>query len=304
MSLRGGGGGVQTNVSHSTKIGAGHRVNQDCWHVLTKGAVHSCVVCDGHGDHGEKVSRYVCPIVAREVLAFILDVGGFESSGATAAVQAALKHIDALVRRDVRQASRNSGCTVAGFVLDIRSGVGFMFSVGDSLVFMSSSSSSSSSETDDIVTVSTLDLQNANNAPSDLIDAADKYQWKTKIALIGTPEDSNSKYMMFPNRDEGLQLYSTMGDFDLKSVNPLVRITPQAMRVSIVPPSRFLVASDGYLDGTESFDEPLSDQWYDEILRELDASRGEARVLLGYAVDRKSTDDITVIIYDRTKEKS
>lgn len=267
--------------------GTGHDYNQDNWVILEKGVVHACVVCDGHGDSGHIISGAVCPEVARKLLASTLSTGGRLDSPASAeAIRSALIQLDNMVRKKLSKASRDSGCTVAGFLLDTRTQTGLAFSVGDSLVFVRETPESRPKM---------LHLQNADNAPQSMLEAADRYQWKTKKALIGIPGEK-TRYMMAPGTDEGLQLYSTMGDFNLKRVNPLVGTFPQVMRFAAVPGETcIIVTSDGYTDGLKH--KPLSADWADSITREMEASEMDARELVNMARDRKSTDDITVIAY-------
>jgi serine/threonine protein phosphatase PrpC len=121
--------------------------------------------------------------------------------------------------------------------------------------------------------------------------------WRTKKAYIGGPADG-AKYMMFPGDADGggLQLYSTIGDFDLKRVNSIVRVYPQVMKFSSdTGKIRFLVTSDGYLDRIPH--KPLTSSWYTSILTELDAANGHAGKLVEMARDRKSQDDITVLSF-------
>lgn len=268
--------------NHSTVLGYGHKTNQDSWSILNTGRVHALVVCDGHGDNGHKVSQFVCPVIAHTVLSFVLDAGGFDSHMAIQAIQKALKYIESIVKKRLEKDSSDSGCTVAGFILDTETGTGFAFTVGDSLVFLTTRDTSKA-----------LPLQNANNAPQSMIDMADR----SRAKLIGIPSGSNSRYMLFPGTSDGLQLYSTIGDFDLKKVNPLVRINPIVMRfIAKKGKTRFIVASDGYLDDIPY--KALSSEWYATIERELESSKGDARDLVKMAESRGSTDDITVITYE------
>lgn len=267
--------------------GKGHGSNQDSWVILENGVVHACVVCDGHGDSGGVISGAVYPEVARTLLAAALKVGGrLDGPGAMDAIRSALIQLDNAVRKRLSKASRDSGCTVAGFLLDTETQTGLAFSVGDSLIFVRETPESRPKM---------LHLQNADNAPQSMLQAADRYQWKTKKALIGIPGD-RTRYMMAPGTDEGLQLYSTIGDFGLKRVNPLVGVFPQVMRFAAIPgETHIIVTSDGYTDGLKH--KPLSADWVDSITREMEASQMDARELVNMARDRGSTDDITVVTY-------
>ena len=268
--------------THCTKQGEGHSKNQDRWTILNTGKVHSMVVCDGHGDTGEKVSQFICPLVAHTVLSFVIDAGGIENPAAVKAARDALLYLDRMAKNKLGRASTESGCTIAGYIMDSSSGSGLAFSVGDSLVYISDDSSQTRTFA--------LPLQNANNAPIQILEMADR----SRAKLIGIPPGSNSKYMLFPGTSDGLQLYSAIGDFDLKKVNPLVKTAPLVRRFTATSgKTAFLVSSDGYLDGIQH--EALTTEWYSVISRELQASKGDARDLVQMAVDRGSTDDITVL---------
>ncbi|MDR3540721.1 MAG: protein phosphatase 2C domain-containing protein [Desulfosporosinus sp.] len=278
------------SAKHATAIGKGHRVNQDSYIVLERGRVHAYLVCDGHGDHGEKISRYVIARLPQMILSYMLDMS--DTKPATVAIQHALADMDAQVGEDLREYSDSSGCTAAGVILDSETKSGYMFSVGDSLV-------TAFYDRDDRAT--SLQLQNASNAPPSIISKIDDAAWRTHKAYIGKPtEDTGTRYMLFPDDvyGGGLQLYSTLGDFDLKRVNPIVRVYPQVSRFWQTDRGgklRFLVTSDGYLDGIRH--KAQSRAWYTTIRTELEAARGDARDLVKMAKDRGSTDDITVLSF-------
>jgi len=276
------------SAQYASSTGDDHRVNQDTAMILNRGRVHTYVVCDGHGDHGEKVSRRVAAKTPVTTLSYILDNGDFDTaSSATEAIRNALEDLDADVKRNLKAAD-SSGCTVAGVLIDSDTGSGYMFGVGDSMVVAFHDDGTSHA----------LHLQNASNAPQAILNAASDLSWRTRKAYIGGPSNG-AKYMMFPGEADGggLQLYSTIGDFDLKRVNSVVRVYPQVSRVTRRSGNliRFLVTSDGYLDGIPH--KPLSTAWYTAIRTELDAANGDARDLVEMAKRRGSQDDITVLSF-------
>jgi serine/threonine protein phosphatase PrpC len=125
---------MYTSAKYATHIGEDHNVNQDTAVILSKGRIHAYVVCDGHGDHGEKVSRYVASKIPVTALSYILDDGAFDqATTAMRAIKEALGDIDIDVKRNLK-VSDSSGCTVAGVLFDSETGSGYMFSVGDSMV--------------------------------------------------------------------------------------------------------------------------------------------------------------------------
>ena len=278
----------------ATSMGKDHRVNQDTAVVYNKGRVHTYVVCDGHGDHGEKVSKRAADLLPSMVLSNILRTTDFENSPvALKAVQKTLTEVDDIIGETLKSAD-SSGCTAAGVVFDNTTKIGYMYGVGDSLVMAMYSDGTNQA----------LHLQNASNAPQSIVNSIDDATWRTRKAHMGGPS-GGTKYMLFPGDEEkgGLQLYSTLGDFDLKGSNSVVKVYPQAMKIK-TPSSaprhsagfcRMLVASDGYLDGIDH--RPFSSAWYDTIRTETDAANGDARDLVDMAEKRGSTDDITVLSF-------
>lgn len=274
-----------------TSMGAGHDANQDSHSIMTGGKVHAMIVCDGHGDEGEVVSGAMARIVPAEVLAAVVDDPGAFRAGASdskavAAIQRALKSVDEKAAYAMKSAGE-SGCTVAGFFYHTESRVAYLYTVGDSMVAAVKPDG----------TFVALPLQNASNMPGNIMKAALELQWATGDAYVGNAPDDGPGYMLFPGKSRGgMQMYSCIGDFDLKGVNPLVSVYPVVKKVSGVPAGTvFLVTSDGYLDGLKG--EPMSRSWCESIKRELFSGGRKARALEAMARSRGSEDDITVLVY-------
>jgi serine/threonine protein phosphatase PrpC len=103
--------------------------------------------------------------------------------------------------------------------------------------------------------------------------------------------------MLFPNEPgSGLQLWSSIGDFDLKSVNPVVSVYPYVRQIKDVSKgTQIIISSDGYTDFIDH--KPLSDKWYTTIYKEVLKSKGNPIKLIEMARKRGSSDDITVVTY-------
>lgn len=275
----------KTSSSVSSLRGPKHGKNQDSYTILEQGDIFAYVVCDGHGDKGEYVSNAVASRVAQDVLAYTLDNdsdGPYEDTIKEAATRA-LVDLDNWVLHNIKQ-STESGCTVAGVLYDTRDRSALLFSVGDSLVLSVQSD----------MEMYALPLQNASNAPQSVVTAASR-----KAKETGKPHMSKATgYMLFPDDpDSGLQLYSTIGDFDLKMVNPIVGVHPNIHKISYVPHgTKFLVTSDGYTDGFKP--SLLSKPWYDAVYNEISRAHGRAGILTSLARQRGSQDDVTVIIFE------
>lgn len=268
-----------------TSKGPEHSLNQDSYTVLEGGRVRAYMVCDGHGDDGEIVSRAVARRLPSKILASLISDAPdapFSAETSSAALRRAILGVDEWVYKKIPQ-SRGSGCTAAGVIYDTAGRRAHAFSVGDSLVYCVAPDG----------TRTALQLQNASHMPKDVRDELFDAQWRMGKSLYG--KIGGSAYMMFPGSAEsGLQLYSTIGDFDLKEVNPVVRARPLAVRLGpLARGTRILVASDGYLEG---FPMIKKSRWMDAVGDEIDRSAEfSARDMVEMAISRGSRDDITAI---------
>lgn len=272
-----------------TSKGDSHLVNQDSAVVYERGNIAIYMVCDGHGPAGEIISKAVAEKLPTAIVSAIInpETGMFAPNG-DLAIKKTILDLDASYVRSLKS-SGESGCTVAGIVFDVRTRTAYMFSVGDSLCMVVLPNKGGATA---------LPLQNAANMPESIYRTVMEIQWKTGHSLMGG--SGPTPYMMIPGVPRnGLQLFGTMGDFDLKDSNPVVKAIPNIKKIGPDLPlgTKFLVTTDGYLDGIQF--RPHTEGWYKTICAEIEGVHDSASGLVKIAKDdRGSTDDITVLSFE------
>lgn len=267
-----------------SRRGVGHSVNQDAGLILDKGVVSLYAVCDGHGDLGHRVAHGAACRIAKPSVAYIMEAGGF---GNVQASKSALKDfiydLDVKVGREVKE-SAHSGCTLAAAVIDTDSRKGYLYGAGDSLAIAYYNN-----------TPLHLPLQNMSMAPRALLERFESIERSTGKQYMGE-NPGGTLYVVNPDGEDALQLYSCLGDFDMKKQNPLVFVRPS---VEYIPPSQsptvVLLASDGYAEGLAAT--PCTQKWFAEIKKEIEECRGSPEELVKMAQDRGSGDDISAIVF-------
>lgn len=276
-------------IATATYRGGHHPVNQDSVYISDRGRVHALVVCDGHGERGEAVSSFLAGggRLARAAIGAIAEQDGFNpgvpAERGESAARNAIAEADTWVT-DGNLPAENSGSTAAGIFFDTQSRLVYAFTVGDSLAAIFRQDG----------VASAMPLQNASLMPRALQDRILELQWRSGDALVGGSRGS-SRYMLIPGEPQsGLQVYSTVGDFAVKSANPAVTLDPIVKRWGPLPRnSTLLVASDGYYDGVTG--PAYTPRWLRAIGMELHRTRGDPRALAAAARARGSRDDVTVI---------
>lgn len=272
------------SIQVSTRKGPRHSINQDSHSILHNGKVKSLIICDGHGDHGEVVSKAIVSKLPAEILSSMISAET-DSKDIENIVSDTIIDLDKWAEVHLKHTT-DSGCTVAGVLHDTRDHSLIMYGVGDSMIFIREPNGS----------VHAMPPQNASNVPSfiqkELSSTASKYDIKMNKLI-----NKSTGYMLFPDDPgSGLQLWSSIGDFDLKYVNPVVGVYPYVRKIEdIAKGTQIIISSDGYTDGLDH--KPLSEKWFTSIYKEVLKSKGNPMKLIEMARSRGSSDDITVITY-------
>ena len=248
-----------------------HQYNEDAYMVVNDGLTHVYVVCDGHGPRGLEVSTKLINIMKNQNVNDLLD---------PAKLQNLLENLDETIND--QELLYQSGSTLAGVIFDTETRMAHMFTVGDSLVALIFPDGSTTA----------TPLQNANNISESDMAVLLELQKDGFAYISGTPHES--MYMMRPGTGYKVQPYSVIGDLDIKTYNPGVGIYPAHKAVGPLPEgSTILVASDGYYDNLFVM---LNVENLALVSVEVLRANGSATELTRMAQERRSNDDITVIL--------